>query len=75
MSFFRLTPEQLNGDPIPLRFVKFQNVQNLQFFIKDNQEGGEVTQVDYLTVVGATISTTKMNEFKRVSGKKGEVDH
>jgi len=67
-----LTPGQLDGAPITLKFVKFQNVQNLQFFIKDNQEGGEVTQIDYFSVVGTPIGTTNMNEFKRVQGKKGE---
>jgi len=67
-----LTPGQLDGAPITLKYVKFQNVQNLQFFIKDNQEGGEVTQIDYFSVVGMPIGTTNMNEFKRVQGKKGE---
>merc|ERR1711974_72742 len=37
----QLTPEQLDGSPITLKFVKFQNVQNLQFFFKDNQAGDE----------------------------------
>lgn len=68
----QLTPDQLDGTPIPLRFVKFQNVQNMQFFIKDNQGGGEVTQVDHFAVIGTPISTTNMGDFKRVSGKKGE---
>jgi len=67
-----LTPGQLDGSPITLKFVKFQNVQNLQFFIKDNQGGDEVTQIDYFGVVGMPIGTTNMNEFKRVAGKKGE---
>jgi thioredoxin len=68
-----LTPDQLEGSaPIPLRFVKFQNVQNLQFFFKDNQEGGEVTQIDHFSVIGTPISTTNMTDFKRVAGKKGE---
>jgi len=67
-----LTPGQLDGSPIALKFVKFQNVQNLQFFVKDNQEGGEVTQIDYFSVVGTPIGTTNMNDFKRVQGKKGE---
>jgi len=67
-----LTPGQLDGSPIAVKFVKFQNVQNLQFFIKDNQEGGEVTQIDYFSVVGTPIGTTNMNDFKRVQGKKGE---
>lgn len=68
----RLTPGQLDGSPVTLKFVKFQNVTNLQFFVKDNQSGGDVTQIDYLGVIGSVIGATNMNEFKRVAGKKGE---
>lgn len=67
-----LTPEQLEGSIITLKFVKFQNVQNLQFFFKDNQAGEDVTQIDHFSVIGTPITTTNMNDFKRVSGKKGE---
>jgi len=67
-----LTPEQLDGSLVILKFVKFQNVQNLQFFFKDNQAGEETTQIDHLSVIGTPINTTNMNDFKRVSGKKGE---
>ncbi|XP_067213536.1 thioredoxin-like protein 1 isoform X2 [Linepithema humile] len=59
-------------NPIPLRYVKFQNVQNLQIFVLDNQSGAETTRIDHLVVIGSPISTTNMGEFKRVSGKKGE---
>jgi len=69
-----LTEKQLQGDIIPLKFVKFQNVTNIQFFFKDNQSGGEVTQIDYLSVIGTPIDTTNMKDFKRVSGKKGETE-
>ncbi|EFA06575.1 thioredoxin-like protein 1 [Tribolium castaneum] len=68
----QLTPEDLEGNPVNLRYVKFQNVQNIQFFIKDNQSGGEVTQIDHLAIIGSPISTTNMGDFKRVAGKKGE---
>ena len=89
---FVLTEKQLTGDIIPLKFVKFQNVMNIQFFFKasqhhltlrwdfynfcvqDNQSGGEVTQIDYLSVIGTPIDTTNMNDFKRVAGKKGETE-
>jgi len=67
-----LTEDQLDGSIIPLKFVKFQNVQNMMFFIKDNQGGDDVTQIDHLSIIGTPISTTNMNDFKRVSGKKGE---
>jgi len=67
-----LTPGQLDGSIIPLKYVKYQNVQNVQFFIKDNQSGEEVTQIDHLAIIGTPILTTNMGDFKRVAGKKGE---
>lgn len=67
-----LEPKDLEGNTVNLRFVKFQNVQNIQLFIMNNQSGGEITQIDYLGFIGAPISTTKMEDFKRVAGKKGE---
>lgn len=69
-----LTEKQLKGEIIPLKFVKFQNVQNVQFFFKDNQSGGEVTQVDHLCIIGTPIDTTNMKDFKRVAGKVGETE-
>ena len=41
---------------------------------QDNQEGGEVTQIDFLSVIGTPIDTTNMKDFKRVAGKKGETE-
>ena len=71
--FYRISPKDLEeGNPIPLRYVKFQNVQNLQIFIKDNQSDAETTRIDHLAIIGSPISTTNMGEFKRVAGKKGE---
>lgn len=67
-----LDPKDLAGNPVNLRYVKFQNVQNIQIFIKDNQSGGDVTQLDYIGFIGSPIATTKMDDFKRVTGKKGE---
>ena len=43
-------------------------------FLQDNQAGGEVTQVDYLCIIGTPIDTTNMKDFKRVAGKKGETE-
>lgn len=60
------------GNPISLRYVKFQNVQNIQIFVKDNQSGGDKTQIDFLGFIGTPVPTTKMEDFKRVAGKKGE---
>jgi len=63
-----LTGEKL----IPLRFVKFQNVTNIVFFVVDNQGGEELTKCNYIKLIGCPCSATNMNEFKRVAGKAGE---
>lgn len=67
-----LSAKDLEGDPVELRYVKFQNVQNLQIFVKDNQSDGETTRIDHLAIIGSPISTTNMGDFKRIAGKKGE---
>jgi len=68
-----LTEDDLSGqNPVELRFVKFQNVGNLQIFVKDNLSGDETTEIESLTIYGAALSTTNMQDFKRVAGNKGE---
>ncbi|XP_058816559.1 thioredoxin-like protein 1 [Topomyia yanbarensis] len=52
--------------------VEFQNVQNMQLFVKDNHSGDETTIIDHLAFIGSPITTTKMDDFQRVAGKKGE---
>ena len=41
-------------------------------FVKNNQAGTETTRIDYFSIIGIPVSFTNMNDFKRVSGKKGE---
>ncbi|KAH9507019.1 thioredoxin-like [Dermatophagoides farinae] len=62
----------VKANPIPLRFVKFQNVQNLIMFVENNQSGTDCTRIDNITLIGQTVSSTNMSEFKRIAGKKGE---
>lgn len=57
---------------INLRFVKFQNVHNLTIFVPDNQGDEETTKIEKLTLIGKTVATTNMSDFKRVAGKEGE---
>lgn len=49
---FELTPEQVKGDKIELRFVKFQKVQSLHLLVKDNQEDEETTRIDSIDIYG-----------------------
>jgi thioredoxin len=55
-----------------LRYVKFQNVSNLIIFVKDNQNGSDVTRINHVQLIGSPVATTNMSDFKRIAGKKGE---
>ncbi|KAF3848744.1 hypothetical protein F7725_015241 [Dissostichus mawsoni] len=54
---------------IPLRYVKFQNVQNVPQ-IKPRRRRDDKN--NYLTFIGTPVQATNMSDFKRVVGKKGE---
>uniref|UniRef100_A0A8C4QSI9 Thioredoxin-like 1 n=1 Tax=Eptatretus burgeri TaxID=7764 RepID=A0A8C4QSI9_EPTBU len=70
---FVLSPEDIQDDGvIQLRYVKYQNVNNVTVFIKDNHGAEETTRVTYLTFVGTPVQATNMSDFKRIAGKKGE---
>ncbi|XP_027053598.1 thioredoxin-like protein 1 [Pocillopora damicornis] len=73
LQTLELTPEDLTEDAIiPLKFVKFQNVQSLTLFFQNNQGNEETTVVEYIGFIGSPLDSTNMEEFKRVAGKKGD---
>ncbi|KAG7158767.1 Thioredoxin-like protein 1-like [Homarus americanus] len=67
-----LTTKDLDGELLPLKYVKLQNVMNLTIFVKNNQTDAETTHISYIQIIGSPVQTTKMSDFKRVTGKKGE---
>lgn len=60
-----LTTDDLReiSDAIDLYYVKFQRVKSLTFFVEDNA-GGDVTAIGGLKIMGRTVATTNMNDFK-----------
>lgn len=44
----------------------------LQLFIQDNQGQEETTVIHHLAFFGSPLDSTKMSDFKRVAGERGE---
>ncbi|KAG9451914.1 hypothetical protein H6P81_004818 [Aristolochia fimbriata] len=61
-----LTPDDLKGKPVTLKYVKFQNVRSLTIFIEDNQSGSDLTKVQKIALYGTTVETTDMKGLKKV---------
>ena len=63
---FELTAEDLreSSEPIPTKFVKFQRVKDITFFVEDNN-GGEVSALGSLKLMGRAVATTNMSDFKK----------
>ncbi|XP_062984286.1 thioredoxin-like protein 1 isoform X1 [Elgaria multicarinata webbii] len=62
-----LSPDDIKEDSIiPLRYVKFQNVNSVTLFVQSNQGDEETTRIAYFTFIGTPVQATNMNDFKRV---------
>ncbi|EXB93248.1 PITH domain-containing protein [Morus notabilis] len=61
-----LSPDNLTGKPVLLKYVKFQNVRSLTIFIEDNQSGSDVTKVQKICLYGTTVETTDMKGLKKI---------
>ena len=56
------------GEPIPLKFVSFQNVSHLTLFLPNNLGSSEETAVQKVEIIGQPLSTTNMSELKKCGG-------
>jgi len=76
----QLTEQQVSGKQlIPLKYVKFQNVNSITIFVVDNfssdsDDESDTTAIKHIRIIGTPVQTTKMSEFKRVAGTAGESD-
>ncbi|KAF3454335.1 hypothetical protein FNV43_RR04782 [Rhamnella rubrinervis] len=61
-----LSTDKLEGKPIVLKYVKFQNVRSLTIFIEDNQSGSDITKVQKIILYGSTVETTDMKGLKKI---------
>ncbi|XP_057513623.1 PITH domain-containing protein At3g04780-like [Actinidia eriantha] len=61
-----LSPDNLKGNPVVLKYVKFQNVRSLTIFVEDNQSGSDVTKIQKIVLYGTTVETTDMKGLKKI---------
>ncbi|CAG8474284.1 3551_t:CDS:2 [Paraglomus occultum] len=48
---------------VPLRFVKFQNVNNITLFVQDNLGNTETSKIKRIHFIGSPVETTKMENL------------
>lgn len=60
-----LSAAQAKGEVVPLQFVRFQNVNTLTLFIKDNQGGADTTALRRLVLLGSPTKSTDVGALKR----------
>lgn len=53
-----------DADPIKLQYVRFQRVKSITMFVEEN-DGGDVSALGGLKILGRPISTTNMKDFKK----------
>lgn len=56
----------IENKPLPLKYVKFQNVRSLTIFIEDNQSGSDVSKIHKIALYGTTVDTTNMKDLKKI---------
>nr|ACF85255.1 unknown [Zea mays] len=66
MDTLELSSDHLiENKPLPLKYVKFQNVRSLTVFIEDNQSGSDVSKIQKVALYGTTVDTTNMKDLRK----------
>lgn len=53
---------------IPLRFVKFQNINSLVFFVESGDGEGEKTRIDRIRLIGETGGGGSTGKLEKIGG-------
>ncbi|KDN42188.1 DUF1000-domain-containing protein [Tilletiaria anomala UBC 951] len=62
-------PSGGGGRAVPLKFVKFQNVDSLAIAVVANQGGEETTRIDALDIYGVAMEGMNMGELKKIEAE------
>lgn len=63
---FELTPDNLEGQPVVLKYVKFQRVTHLTIFIEDNQGEDDMTRIQCIRLFGSAGQTMDVAAINKV---------
>ncbi|KAF3762619.1 DUF1000-domain-containing protein [Cryphonectria parasitica EP155] len=73
-QLIELTESDWNADStanIPLRFVKFQNINSLVIFVESGEGEGEKTRIDRIRVIGETGEKRDMGKLEKIGEDSG----
>lgn len=70
---FELEQKHLEGEPVQLRYVKFQSVNSLNIFVVNNQGDEETTQIQKIALYGTPKDTFNVADIKKVGDEDGPV--
>lgn len=57
---------------IPLRYVKFQNINSLVLFVVDGEGDSEKTRLDRIRLIGEAGEKREMGKLEKIGDEAGE---
>lgn len=65
-----ITEDQLKGNVIPLKVVKFSRVNCLSVFVESNQGDEDTTRIEKISLLGSEGDTMDVSSIKDISKEK-----